>query len=430
MKKVPLHWQIILGIILGVLWGILASETGLIDFTNNWIAPFGKIFVNLLKLIAVPLVMVSLINGVSNMKDISRLSRIGGKTLGIYIVTTVTAITIGLVLVNLVQPGNYFSEDKQQELRDKYASESAERALTAEEYKESGPLKFLVDIVPENIFNASTDNSNMLQIIFVALLFGVAIVILPDEKTKTINNLIEGANEVILKVVDIIMKFAPVGVFALLGGQIVEFAGSLGEFFEGLGVYTLTVVGGLLILIFGIYPLVITLFTKLKYPGFIRAILPAQMLALSTSSSAATLPVTMRQCEEEIGVSEEVSSFVLPLGATINMDGTSLYQSVAAMFIAQAFGFDLTIYQQLTIVLTATLASIGSAAVPGAGIIMLVIVLESIGLDPAGIGLILAMDRPLDMLRTSTNVTGDATVASLVAYSEGELATAKSSLKS
>ncbi len=421
MRKIALHWQILGGIVLGILFGLLATEVGISGFATDWIAPFGTIFIKLLKLIAVPLVLVSLINGITNMKDITKLTKIGSKTIGIYIVSTVIAITIGLSVVNIIQPGQSFTEEKQQEFQERYAEESAEQKLTAGEVQERGPLDFLVNLVPENFFSAASDNSAMLKIIFFAILFGVAMVMLPDDQTLTIKNLISGLNEVVLKIVGIIMKFAPIGVFGLFVKQIVQNKETLLELFQALSVYALTVVLGLLLLMFVIYPLALKLFTKLKYATFVKGVLPAQLTALSTSSSAATLPITMDRAEKSLGVSENVSSFVLPLGATINMDGTSLYQSVAAVFIAQAFGFDLSFSQQLTIVLTATLASIGSAAVPGAGIIMLVIVLESIGLDPTGIGLVLAVDRPLDMLRTSVNITGDSTVASLIAQSEGEL---------
>ena len=286
--------------------------------------------------------------------------------------------------------------------------------------KEEGPLQFVVDMVPSNFIAASGNNSNMLQVIFFALLFGIAMVMLPKEKTTYVKGFFDGVNDIILQIVDMIMLMAPYGVFALLGGLVVDF-GASADLFVALGMYSLAVVGGLLLMIFLIYPLVLRFFTKVKYLDFFKAISPAQMLAFSTSSSAATLPVTMERCEEHLGVSEEVSSFVLPLGATINMDGTSLYQAVAAVFIAQAFGYDLDLAAQLTIVLAATLASIGAAAVPGAGMVMLVIVLSAIGIDPEGIALIFAVDRILDMLRTVVNVTGDATVATVVASTEGQL---------
>jgi len=295
----------------------------------------------------------------------------------------------------------------------------------AAQVKDQGPLQFLVDIVPQNFMKASTNNKNMLQVIFFAILFGIAMIMLPDEKILYVKGFFDGVNDVILQIVDIIMMTAPYGVFALLASLMVDFSdGDLNnviELFSALGLYSLAVVTGLLIMILVVYPIILRLFTKMKYLDFFKGIMPAQMLAFSTSSSAATLPVTMERCEDHLGVSEEVSSFVLPLGATINMDGTSLYQAVAAVFIAQAFGIDLDLTQQLTIVLTATLASIGAAAVPGAGLVMLVIVLGAVGMDPEGVALIFAVDRILDMLRTVVNVTGDATVATVIASSEGQL---------
>jgi len=420
MKKLALHWKIIIGMVLGVVYGLIANQMGWFSFTNDWIKPWGTIFVNLLKLIAVPLVFASLIKGVASLSDISRLSRIGGKTIAFYLVSTVIAVTIGLFLVNSVQPGNTFSEEKRMELKETYASKVGAKITAASNVKDEGPLQFVVDMVPSNFMAASSNNRNMLQVIFFAILFGIAMVMLPKEKTTYVKGFFDGVNDIILQIVDIIMLMAPYGVFALLGGLVVDFGGSV-DLFIALGMYSITVIVGLLLMILLIYPTILKIFTKVKYVDFFKAISPAQMLAFSTSSSAATLPVTMERCEEHLGVSEEVSSFVLPLGATINMDGTSLYQAVAAVFIAQAFGYDLDLAAQLTIVLTATLASIGAAAVPGAGMVMLVIVLSAIGIDPEGIALIFAVDRILDMMRTVVNVTGDATVATVVASTEGEL---------
>ena len=420
MKKLALHWKIIIGMVLGVVYGLIANKFGWVDFTNAWIKPWGVIFVNLLKLIAVPLVFASLTKGVASLSDISKLSRIGGKTIAFYLISTVISVTIGLFLVNSVQPGNTFSEEKRMELKEKYASKAGAKIAAASNVKEDGPLQFVVDMVPSNFMAASSNNSNMLQVIFFAILFGISMIMLPKEKTTYVKGFFDGVNDIILQIVDIIMMAAPYGVFALLGGLVVDFGGSA-DLFIALGMYSITVIIGLLIMILVVYPLVLRIFTKVKYVDFFKAISPAQMLAFSTSSSAATLPVTMERCEEHLGVSEEISSFVLPLGATINMDGTSLYQAVAAVFIAQAFGYDLDLAAQLTIVLTATLASIGAAAVPGAGMVMLVIVLSAIGIDPEGIALIFAVDRILDMMRTVVNVTGDATVATVVASTEGKL---------
>jgi proton glutamate symport protein len=424
-KKLALHWKIIIGLVLGVLFGLLSSSMGWNDFVIDWIKPVGTVFVNLLKLIAMPLVVASLIVGVSSLSDVSKLSRLGGKTIGIYLATTVIAITIGLVTVNVLQPGSYLSTQKRDELKSRYATEAASKSEKAEMVTEQGPLQPLVDMVPDNLFKALGDNTNMLQVVFFAVFFSIALILLPREKTTHVRGFFEGVNEIILKLVDLIMGMAPYGVFALLAALIAEFAGNNPadaiELLQALSMYSLTVIIGLGAMIFIIYPLIFKLFTKFKYARFFKGIAPAQMLAFSTSSSSATLPVTMERVEDHLGVSDEVSSFVLPLGATINMDGTSLYQAVATVFIAQAFGTDLSLGQQLTIVLTATLASIGSAGVPGAGMVMLVIVLESVGLDTAGIALVVAVDRILDMVRTVVNVTGDATVAVVVASSEGQL---------
>ncbi len=422
MKKFPLHLKIITGLALGLLWGVIAAHVGLADFTGDWIRPFGTLFMNLLQLIAVPLIVASLIKGIASLNDIRKLSRIGGKTIMAYLCTTVLAVSIGLLLANSVKPGEAFSEDKRDEMKEMYASDVSQQKQQAAELQESGPLQFLVDIVPQNIFGAASQNQNMLQVIFFTLFFGICIVLLPSEKTTYVKKFFDGLNDIILKMIDVIMFFAPYGVFALMASIITDFGSdSIIELFTALFLYTLTFLIGVLLLVLVIYPLILHFFTKLTYKKFLRGIIPAQTLAFSTSSSAATLPVTMRCCEKNLGVTKEVSGFVLPLGATINMDGTSLYQAVAAVFIAQAFGFDLSLTQQLTIVLTATLASIGSAAVPGAGIVMLVIVLTAIGVDPEGVALIFAVDRILDMCRTVVNVTGDSLIATLIAHSENKL---------
>jgi Na+/H+-dicarboxylate symporter len=425
MRKMALHWKILIGMALGIVLGLAAIIGGFGELILDWVKPFGTIFINLLKLIAVPLILVSLIDGISNLTDLSKLSRIGGKTIGLYIFSTVIAITIGLLLVNLVEPGTFLPEEKREELRQKYASEANLKMETASSVEDEGPLQILVDIVPDNIFGAFTSNVNMLQVIFFAFLFGIAMVMTPQDKALPVKKFFDGANSIILRIVELVMLTAPVGVLALLAGLIVDVAGddpaSAIDLFKALGVYSLTVLVGLAIMIFIFYPTVISAFTSIKYRNFFKGIFPAQMLAFSTSSSAATLPVTMDRVEKHLGVSEEVSSFVLPLGATINMDGTSIHQAVSAVFIAQAFAHDLTMADQLTIVLTATLASIGAAAVPSAGLIMLVIVLGAIGVEPEGLALIIAVDRPIDMCRTIVNVTGDATVATIVASTEGEL---------
>ena len=425
-KKIPLHTQIIVGLVLGLIFGLLVIKTSITpDFTLNYIKPIGTIFINSLKMIAVPLVLASLIVGVSNLGDISKLSRIGGKTIFIYLITTVLAVSVGLLMVNIFQPGKSLPAETREGLMALYDDAAGSTASQAEVLQQQSPLQPVVDIVPENIFLAASQNSAMLQVVFFAILVGIALLQIPKDKATPVVAFFDGLNEVIIKIVGYIMLIAPYGVFALMASLIVEIAGdnpdSAVTLLLALLKYSLVVLGGLFFVTLVIYPLILKSFTKIKYTDFFAAIRPAQLLAFSTSSSSATLPVTMKQVEEELGVSEEVSSFVLPLGATVNMDGTSLYQGVAAVFIAQALGMDLTIAQQLTIVLTATLASIGSAGVPGAGLIMLIIVLESINVPAAGIALIIAPDRILDMFRTVVNITGDATVCAVVASTEGEL---------
>lgn len=419
MKKLALHWQILLGMAFGVLFAVL-----LIQFSwgkqiiVDWIKPFGNIFINLLKLIAVPLILASLIKGVSDLKDISKLSKMGGRTIGMYILTTVFAVSIGLVIVNIIKPGNFISEQTRTELVGNYSQDANSKIESAAKQKEAGPLQALEDIVPSNIIGASADNGNMLQVIFFAVFFGIALILIPQEQAAPVKAFFDGFNEVILKMIDIIMLAAPYGVFALLASLVAE-SPSL-DLFKALGMYGITVLLGLLIMI-GVYILLVKVLARKSANFFLKGISPAQLLAFSTSSSAATLPVTMERTVENLGVDDEVASFVLPIGATINMDGTSLYQAVAAVFIAQAFGMDLSFGVQLGIIATATLASIGSAAVPGAGMVMLVIVLAQAGIPEAGLALIFAIDRPLDMCRTSVNVTGDAAVSMIVANSVGKL---------
>ena len=412
MKKLALHWQIILGMFLGVIFALILTniEGGKI-FISNWIKPFGTIFINSLKLIAVPLILASLIKGVSDLKDLSKLSSMGGRTIFIYLCTTLMAVIIGLVSVNIIKPGNSISDQTREELLLSYSDSADDKISAANNQKNAGPLQPLVDLVPSNIVSATSDNRNMLQVIFFAILFGISMILIPSKKSKPVKDFFDSFNEVILKIIDLIMLAAPYGVFALLAALVVE-APSL-DLFKALGLYGLTVLFGLLMMIC-IYILLVKVFTGKSPSYFLKGISPAQLLAFSTSSSAATLPVTMERVQDHLDVDEEVSSFVLPIGATINMDGTSLYQAVAAVFIAQAFGMDLSIYAQLGIVTTATLASIGSAAVPGAGMVMLVIVLAQAGIPEAGLALIFAIDRPLDMCRTVVNVTGDATVSMLV----------------
>lgn len=465
MKKIALHWQIIIGLIFGIIWALLSSKLGWSQFTIDWIAPFGTIFINLLKLIAVPLVLFSIINGVTGIGDPGSLGRMGAKTLIAYLFTTILAVGLGLLLVNVIKPGELIDQQSRIDNRISYElwaesenlqikdginylhdPEFKERALEitnlskaelssvdvdekmleAENAKSSGPLKPLVDIIPDNIFKSLADNGLMLQVIFFALFFGIALLFIPNEKSEPVTKFVDGVMEVFLKMVELIMRAAPFFVFALLAGVVSRMAGDdvnkVLEIFKGLSWYSLTVAIALFLMILVVYPLLMRLFVRIiSYSAFFKAIGPAQTLAFSTSSSAATLPVTLECVEENLKVDKKITSFVLPIGATVNMDGTCLYQAVAVVFLAQLHMIDLTLGQQLTIVLTATLASIGSAAVPSAGLVMLIIVLQSVGLNPAWIAIILPVDRILDMIRTVVNVTGDVTVCSIIAKDEDML---------
>ncbi len=420
--KMKLHWQILIGLAAGAAYGIVAAINGWGDFTSDWVTPFGTLFVNLLKLIAMPLVFASLVTGIASLADVSKLSRMGGKTIAIYLLTTVFSITIGLVLVNLLEPGKSLPPEVSASLQASYVDEIENRADTIEEVRDRGPLQPMVDIVPQNIVAAFSQNIRMLQVVFFALFFGVCLILAPNENTRRVKSFIQGMNDIIIKMVDLIMYIAPIGVFALIAGTITAVAGdnieSVLSLLSSLGFYTLVVILGLLLHVLLVYSTFVHFFTRFSLKEFFTGIAPAQLLAFSTSSSAATLPVTMECVEENLGVKNEVASFVLPLGATINLDGTALYQAVATVFIAQALGMELNLAAQLTIVLTALLASIGTAPVPAAGIIMLVIVLESVGVPSSGIALILGVDRILDMVRTATNVTGDSAVAVLIDSAE------------
>lgn len=425
MKKLELHWKILIGMVIGLLFGfVMLQIDGGRQFTEDWVKPLGSIFVKLLKLIAIPLILASLIKGISDLKDISKFKNIGIRTIITYIITTVIAISIGLLLVNTLQPGNGVSEETITKLTTTYSNNSGvqEKIEEANKQVESGPLQFLEDMVPDNAFKAMSENSLMLQVIFFSIFLGISMLLIGEKRAKPLKSLFDSLNDVVLKMVDLIMLTAPYAVFALLASVVVSSDDP--DILVALAQYASVVVLGLILMIV-FYSIIIGTVIKKNPFWFLKEISPAQLLAFSTSSSAATLPVTMERVEEHIGVDKEVSSFVLPVGATINMDGTSLYQAVAAVFIFQALGLDLTFADQLTIVLTALLASIGSAAVPGAGMVMLVIVLESVGLPPdllpIGLALIFAVDRPLDMCRTVVNVTGDAMVAMLVAKSVGKL---------
>ena len=398
--------------LIGVLFGFIMSQMSFgKSLIVNYVKPFGTIFINSLKLIAIPLILASLIKGISDLKDISKLSMLGSRTIALYLMTTVIAVSIGLTVVNIVKPGKSINNETRIDLLKAYGDDIESKRELADNQKETEPLKPLIDLVPDNIFLSLTENKNMLQVIFFSIFFGIGLILLPKKKSKSVKKFIDSLNHVILKLIDIIMNLAPYGVFSLLASLVVE-APSL-SLFKALGMYSITLLLGLVIMIL-FYSLIIKLYANQNLKSFFKGISPAQLLAFSTSSSAATLPVTLECVNKKLKVDKEISSFVLPIGATVNMDGTSIYQAVAAVFIAQAFGIDLSLTSQLGIILTATLASIGTAAVPSAGIVMLVIVLSQAGIPEAGLALVFAIDRPLDMCRTVVNVTGDASISLII----------------
>jgi Na+/H+-dicarboxylate symporter len=433
LNKLALHWQILIGLALGLVVGIVVNLVDpyayLGDGALRSVAAFlvrlngfvGDLFLRGLRFIAVPIVLFSLIGGAASLNDIGRLSRIGGRTVVLYLATTSVAITVGLLFANLTQPGTWVSDS----LRDALAAQHADRAAMGMAKADAAPDVWttFLEIVPKNPF-ASLAEGNMLQVVFIALAVGIALTLIPEERSKPVIAFADAMTDVVIKLVHVLMALAPYAVFCLIA-RVMATMGL--EVLGALLVYSLTVIAGLAAMMFGVYPAVLKAVTGLRLGRFYDAIAPAQLLAFSSSSSSATLPVTMECVEERLGVSDEVTSFVVPLGATINMDGTALYQGVAALFIAQIYSVDLSIVEQLTIVLTATLASIGTAGVPGVGLIMLVIVLQSVNMPAdamaGGIAIIFGVDRILDMCRTACNVTGDCMVAATIAHLEGALAT-------
>ncbi|WP_308765425.1 dicarboxylate/amino acid:cation symporter [uncultured Bacteroides sp.] len=413
IASIPLYIKILVGMIAGIATGMLFISFGQGEVVQLWIKPWGNIFIRMLQLIAVPLVLVSLIKGVTGIEDIRRFSQIGLKALLIYMSTTVCAILVGLALVLSVKPGNFVDAAVASQMKESYQHVVNEKMSAAESTSEQGPLSFLNDIVPDNLFAASSNNSKMLQVIFFAIFFGIAAISLPKEKTKAVLKVVDSLYDIILKMVDYIIRFAPYGVFALMAALVADNSSNL-SIFAALGMYTLTVIGGLLLLIFVFYPLLIHLFTRIQTKHFLRSMYPVQLLAFTTSSSAATLPLNMETTERDLGISKEITSFVLPVGTTINMDGTSCYQAIAVVFIAQVMHIHLGWSELIAIVLLTTISSIGTPAIPGGSYVILTMVLSSVGIPADGLALILGVDRPLDMLRTSVNVTGDATVASII----------------
>ena len=410
---VPLYAKILIGMLAGVLIGIAALTFQQTGFVNNWVRPWGQVFIRLLQLIAVPLVFVSLVKGVIGLSDIGKFSRIGIRTIILYLLTTAFAVTVGMSLGLVVRPGQFVDRQTVVSMQENYKSVVEQKKAEADTMKNSGPLSFLEEVVPDNFVAATSDNRKMLQVIFFAVLFGIAALCIERTKIAPVEQLFDSLYHILLKVIDFVILFAPYGVTALMAGLVIDFSGNL-SMFGALAVYAITVVGGLLFLISVFYPTLIYLFTKMKPNFFIKTMYPVQLFAFTTSSSAATLPLNLETTENKLGVSNEVTSFVLPVGATINMDGTSCYQAIAVLFIAQVIGIDLTLMQLFTILLMTIISSIGTPSIPGGSYVILTMVLASVGIPPEGLALILGIDRPLDMLRTAVNVTGDATVAAIV----------------
>ena len=412
-KKFPLYIQILIGMVVGIIIGFIATHTGSATIVKDWIQPWGQLFIRLLQLIAIPLVFISLVKGVTGLKDISRFSKLGGRTILIYLCTTVVAVLLGLSMGLLVKPGNLVDREQMVHLQEDYQEVVMQRQEQVIQAQDKGPLNFLTDFVPNNFISAAGDNSRILQVIFFAIFFGLATLSLPSEKTASVVQFFDSLNDIILRMVDYIILIAPIGVAALMAGLIADFGGDT-SIFSALGAYAATVTVALFILMLGFYPLLVRLFTSISFKKFLRSMYPVQLFGFTTSSSAATLPVTLETAERDLGISTEVSSFVLPIGVTINMDGTSCYQTIAILFIAQVLGVDLSFADLMVIVGMTVVSSIGTPGIPGGSFVILTMVLGAVGIPAEGLALILGIDRPLDMLRTSVNVTGDATVAAIV----------------
>jgi proton glutamate symport protein len=418
-----LYTKISIGLVAGALVGAAVNVTGL-ALSPAWTQGalpalnfIGNGFIRAITMIVIPLVVASLMLGVASLGDIRKLGRIGGKTVGYYFMTTAIAITIGLTLALLIRPGSRINPESRDALGAEFAGEAASRLQLAEQ--RPGVWEVLLQMIPNNPVAAAAEG-NLLPLIVFVIIFAAATSLLQPARRDAILNFAGGVNDASMIIIDWIMKLAPIAVFALIASVISRFGLDV---LQSLAIYTLVVAAGLILHAFGTYGLMVTVLARLNPLEFFRRIRKVPLIAFSTSSSNATLPLTIETAEEELGVSNSVASFVLPLGATINMDGTALYQGVATVFIAQVYGIELGLAALLTIVLTATLASIGAAGVPSAGIITLILVLQSVGLAEqaaAGIALILGVDRILDMLRTAVNVTGDLSAAAFVARSEGE----------
>ncbi|WP_432408447.1 dicarboxylate/amino acid:cation symporter [Wukongibacter sp. M2B1] len=392
--------KILIGLLAGIIVGLILAGNPAIATT--FIKPFGTLFINLIKMIIVPLVLSSLIVGAASIGDIRALGRIGGKTIGYYLITTGFAVSIGLLLGNLVHPGAGLSIPVNAEV----AAKEAPSLITT-----------LLNIVPKNPLKGLVEG-NMLQIITFAIFLGIGATSIPEEKGRPLISFFDSLAEVMYKITALVMELAPIGVFALITPVVATNGPAV--LIPLIKVVTAVYVGCALHALI-VYSTAIKLFSKINPKKFFKGILPAAVTAFSTTSSSGTLPVTIKSVKENLGVSDRIASFVLPLGATINMDGTALYQGVCALFIAQVYGIELTMVQQGIIILTSTLGSIGTAGVPGGGFIMLSIVLQSVGLPLEGLALIGGIDRVLDMARTSVNVIGDTSAAVIVAASEKEI---------
>ncbi len=414
-----LYTKILIGLVLGAVFGGIAGYFQ-IEFAQNLFSalePLGTAFINLITMIVIPLVVASLLVGTASLGDLRKLGRIGGKTILYYMGTTAIAVTIGLGLANVLAPGSGVSDATRDDLAARYGGAAMERMDLAEQAP--GWVETLMSIIPRNPVQAAAE-MDLLSLIFFTICFGAALTVIQQDRRDAVLNFFHGINDVSMVLINWIMELAPYAVFVLIAAVISNFGFDL---LQGLLLYSLVVVLGLMLHAFGTYGLILRFLARLKPHKFYKRIAAVPLLAFSTSSSNATLPLTIETAEDEVGVSNEVASFVLPLGATINMDGTALYQAVAVMFIAQIYGIDLSLADQLVVVLTATLASVGAAGVPSAGIITLIIVLNSVGMGQhvqAGIALILGVDRILDMIRTSVNVTGDLTCSAFIAGTEGE----------
>jgi len=423
LSRLQLHTRILLGLLLGILFGVLANRWGLSHFVFTYIKPIGTAFIKLISMVVVPLVFASLLVGTTSLGDIKKLGRIGVRTLVLYVSMTAIAVSIGLGLANIVRPGAGFSQQTKQQLMNGAAAQSDPAKATSPDTHTGPALKrpsvkdLLLNIIPANPVRSLAEGE-MLQIIFFAVLMGVCLTLISPERGKPVIAFFEGVNELFVKMVHVIMQLAPYGVFALMATVIADF---------GLGIllllvkYTATVLVGLLLYMLVVYSAILKFLAHTGVRRFFRGMRPAQLVAFSSSSSAATLPVTLKCVTENLGVPQGVASFMLSVGASINMDGTALYQGVAAVFIAQFYGIDLDFGQQLMVVLTATLAALGTVGIPGAGVVMLAMVLRSIGVPLEGIGIIMGVDRFLDMCRTAVNVTGDSVCTMVIAAAEGQL---------